>query len=220
MAIECAQPAGNDLNYSLTDTGLQRQRRVLGGRRARHRRRHHRSAPRLHAARRPRQRGSSAAAPIALTAPDDTANLGPVLPDLDPPTADPGGGSRTPTPVSKASRSRSTGRRAATRTAVRPALRGTSATAAPTETGTSPSHIYVEEGTYHGTLTATNGAGLSPSTPFTVDVEDAPLIATRLQRSSPQPGDARPSPASSTPTRRPPTDRPGSERLHRDDRLG
>ncbi len=45
-------------------------------------------------------------------------------------------------------------------------------------TGNTPSHIYVEEGTYHGTLTATNGAGLSSSTPFTAEVVDAPLIAT------------------------------------------
>jgi PKD repeat protein len=54
-------------------------------------------------------------------------------------------------------------------------------------TGPAPQHTYAEEGTYTGTLTATNGAGLTASTPFTVDVSDAPLFATGRTFVAPNP---------------------------------
>ena len=100
-------------------------------------------------------------APITLTGPDETADLGPVLPDVDPPTADPGGGvTHTYNGVEGCGRGvRRLGEQ-------RPALRTARAQwdfgdgSAPA-TGTSPTHTYDEEGTYHGTLTATNGAGLT-----------------------------------------------------------
>ena len=46
-----------------------------------------------------------------------------------------------------------------------------------TATGPKPSHTFAEEGTYSGTLTATDTSGLTSSTTFTIDVADAPLTS-------------------------------------------
>jgi PKD repeat protein len=175
MLIACGQPAGNDLNYSLTDMGI------------------HSSVAyalnfgidivaditalpdfTLHI--------PVASAPIGhtsvtLTAADGTADLGPVLPDLDPPTADPGGGSTHTYPGVEGSAVAFDGSASSDPHCGPPDLTWNFGDGSATATGTSPSHVYSEEGTYHGTLTATNGAGLTSSTPFTVTVDDAPLIA-------------------------------------------
>jgi PKD repeat protein len=44
-------------------------------------------------------------------------------------------------------------------------------------TGPKPTHVFAEEGTYTGTLTATDSSGLSSSTTFSVNVADAPLTS-------------------------------------------
>jgi hypothetical protein len=43
--------------------------------------------------------------------------------------------------------------------------------------GTQPFHTFAEEGTYGGTLTATDASGLTSTTTFTVNVADAPLTS-------------------------------------------
>jgi hypothetical protein len=43
--------------------------------------------------------------------------------------------------------------------------------------GPQPSHIFAEEGSYTGTLTATDASGLTSSTNFSVNVADAPLTS-------------------------------------------
>jgi PKD repeat protein len=175
MFIACTQPQGSDLNYGLTDMAVHNNVDYslnfgidvvaditalpdftlhvdLG------------TAPLGHTT-------------IAMTAADGTADLGPVLPDLDPPTADPGGGvTHTYSGVEGFSVAFD-GSASSDPHCGPPALTWDFGDGSPTATGTSPSHIYSEEGTYHGTLTATNAAGLTDSTPFTVNVEDAPLIA-------------------------------------------
>ena len=146
-----------------------------------------------------------------------------MLPDLDPPTADPGGGPSHVYPGVEgfASCVRRFGEQ-------RPALRsaqhsrGTSATASATETGNVARRTRTpRKGTYHGTLTATNGAGLQASTPFTVNVADAPLIATGRTIVAPNPVSATVASFIDTdPTNTPGRLQPGSERLLRDDPVG
>jgi PKD repeat protein len=175
MAIDCAQPAGNDLNYSLTAMGFSGNVAysvvvgldIVADITA---------LPdfTLHVNLGSAKLGSGA---ITLSATDGTANLGPVLPDLDPPTADPGGGPTHTYPGVEGFAVAFDGSASSDPHCGPPTLTWDFGDGSPTETGTSPSHIYVEEGVYHGTLTATNGAGLSSSTPFTADIADAPLIA-------------------------------------------
>jgi PKD repeat protein len=130
---------------------------------------------------------SLGAAPVSLTGPDGTANLGPVLPDVDPPTADPGGGVTHTYPGVEGFAVSFDGSASSDPRCGPPALSWDFGDGSAAATGTSPTHAFDEEGTYHGTLTATNGAGLTNSTPFTVEVEDAPLVATGLTIVAPNP---------------------------------
>jgi PKD repeat protein len=175
MAIACTQPAGNDLNASFTGTGFSGNVAysvvvgldIVADITA---------LPdfTLHV-----NLGSAALGDtsIALSASDGTADLGPVLPDVDPPTADPGGGVTHTYAGVEGFAVAFDGSASSDPHCGPPSLTWDFGDSTATASGTTPSHIYAEEGTYHGTLTATNGAGLSSSTPFTVDVADAPLIA-------------------------------------------
>ena len=175
MFIECSQPAGNDLNYSLTSTGFSGNVAysvvvgldIVADITA---------LPdfTLHVNLGSAQLGDTA---ISLTAPDGTANLGPVLPDLDPPTADPGGGPTHTYAGVEGFAVAFDGSASSDPHCGPPTLTWDFGDSTPTETGPSPSHIYAHFGVYHGTLTATNGAGLASSTGFTANIEDAPLIA-------------------------------------------
>ena len=176
LGIACTQPAGNDLNYSLTATGFNGNVAysvvigldIVADITA---------LPdfTLHVNLGSASLGHTA---IALNASDGTANLGPVLPDLDPPTADPGGDSGHTYAGVEGFAVAFDGSASSDPHCGPPSLSWDFGDGTPPVTGTSPSHTYAEEGTYNGTLTATNGAGLSSSTPFTVNVDDAPLIAT------------------------------------------
>lgn len=113
-----------------------------------------------------------------VSAPAQTIDLGAVQPDVDPPVADPGGDGSGHTYL---------GVEGAT-IAFNGAASGDPHCGSPslawdfgdgsTATGPTPSHTYLEEGVYHGTLTATDGAGLSATTPFVAVVADAPLFST------------------------------------------
>lgn len=119
---------------------------------------------------------------FGLTAATDQADFGPVLPDQDPPTATPGGpyGGVESQPV------RFDGSASSDPHCGPPGLSwdfGDGGTAS----GTSPSHVYAEEGTYTGKLTATNAAGLSSTASFVVNVADAALSATGRSLVTPNP---------------------------------
>ena len=186
MAIACTQPAGNDLSYSLTNTafsgnlaysvdiGVDVVANIAD------------PFPdfTLHI---PLGSAALGNTTIAMTAPDGAANLGPVLPDVDPPTADPGGGSSHVYTGVEGFAVAFDGSASSDPHCGPPSLSWDFGDGSAPETGTSPSHTFSEEGTYHGTLTATNGAGLQASTPFTVNVEDAPLIATGRTIVAPNP---------------------------------
>jgi PKD repeat protein len=176
LFVACSQPQGHDLSYSLTNTGFQGNvaysvgvgldivADITG-------------LPDASLSFPLGNIGIGHTA-IAMTAPDGTANLGPVLPDLDPPTADPGGGvTHTYSGVEGAALGFD-GSASSDPHCGPPDLTWDFGDGSATTSGTSPSHTYSEEGTYNGVLTATNGAGLSSTTPFTVNVADAPLIAT------------------------------------------
>jgi PKD repeat protein len=177
MFIACSQPQGHDLSYGLTNTGFQGNvaysvnvgldivANITD------------PFPNftLHVNLGSAKLGNTT---IALTAPDAAANLGPVLPDLDAPTADPGGGvSHTYSGIEGAVVGFD-GSASSDPHCGPPDLTWDFGDGSGTASGTSPSHAYTEEGTYNGVLTATNGAGLSSTTPFTVNVTDAPLVAT------------------------------------------
>jgi len=177
MFVACTQPHGSDLSYSLTNTGFAGNVDYsvgMGLDLVAH-------IPLLPdvtvhlvdfgAA----QLGHTT---IALSAPDGNADLGPVLPDLDPPTADPGGGVTHTYSGVEGNGVTFDGSASSDPRCGPPALTWDFGDGSATATGTSPTHAYDEEGTYHGTLTATNGAGLTASAPFTVVVADAPLNAT------------------------------------------
>ena len=176
MFVACSQPQGQDLSYSLTNTGFQGNVAYSVG------------------------VGLDVVADItalpdvtlsfplgnigignttiAMTAPDGTANLGPVLPDLKPPTADPGGGAGHTYSGTEGAAVSFDGSASSDPNCGPPNLTWNFGDGSPTASGTAPSHTYTEEGTYNGVLTATNGAGLTSTTPFTVSVADAPLNAT------------------------------------------
>jgi PKD repeat protein len=176
LGIACTQPAGNDLNDSFTATafdgnvaysvvvGLDIVADIT-------------ALPdfTLHVDLAHAALGSTS---IALSAPDKTADLGPVLPDLDPPTADPGGGSTHAYPGVEGFAVAFDGTASSDPHCGPPSLSWDFGDGSVPAAGTSPSHTYSEEGVYNGVLTATNGAGLSSTTAFTVNVSDAPLIAT------------------------------------------
>jgi len=122
-----------------------------------------------------------------LTAPDGAADFGPVQPDLDPPTADPGGDSTHSYNGVEGFGVTLDGSASSDPHCGPPSLSWDFGDGSAPDTGPSPTHAYSEEGTYHGTLTATNGAGLSASTPFTVVVADAPLIASGRTIVAPNP---------------------------------
>ena len=186
LPVACTQPAGNDLSYALDNTvsndnvaysvdiGMDIVANITD------------PFPdfTLHV---PLGSAALGSTTIAMTAPDNSADLGPVLPDLDPPTADPGGGPSHVYPGVEGFAVAFDGSASSDPHCGPPALTWNFGDASATETGTSPSHTYSEEGTYHGTLTATNGAGLQASTPFTVNVADAPLIATGRTIVAPNP---------------------------------
>ncbi len=112
---------------------------------------------------------------ITLTAPGQNVDLGTVLADLDPPTADPGSGgiySGVEGAQVAFDGSASSDPHCGPPTLSWDWGDGSSAT-----TGAKPTHVYQEEGTYTGTLTATNGAGLTDTASFTVNVGDASLTA-------------------------------------------
>jgi PKD repeat protein len=184
MALACTQPAGSDLQYSFNNTsfsgnvdyavnlGLDIVANITD------------PFPNftLHV---PIASVDLGNAPITLTAPDASADLGPVLPDLDPPTADPGNsGAYSGTEGFAVSFD---GSASSDPHCGPPTLSWNFGDGSAPESGTNPSHIFSEEGTYNGTLTATNGAGLQSSTPFTVTVADAPLIATGRTIVAPNP---------------------------------
>jgi len=185
LGIACTQPAGNDLNYALNNTsftGGVAYSAALGVDVVAH----IFAFPdfTLHIPIATVNLGDTA---ITLTAPDGTADLGPVLPDLDPPTADPGGGPTHTYDAVEGFGVTLDGSASSDPHCGPPTLSWDFGDGSALGTGTSPTHTYSEEGTYHGTLTATNGAGLAASTPFTVVVADAPLIATGRTIVAPNP---------------------------------
>jgi hypothetical protein len=177
LAVACTQPTGNDLNYSFNTTsftgnvdysvevGVDVVANIID------------PFPdfTLHIPLGSAALGNTA---ITLTAPDGTADLGPVLQDLDPPTADPGGGSTHTYDAVEGFGVVFDGSASSDPHCGPPSLSWDFGDGSAPATGTSPTHTYSEEGTYTGTLTASNGTGLSASTPFTVVVADAPLIAS------------------------------------------
>jgi len=185
LGIACTQPAGNDLNYALTNTSFSGNvdySAALGVDVVAH----IFAFPDFTLSI-PIGTVELGKTPIALTASDGTADLGPVLPDLDPPTADPGGGSTHSYNAVEGFGVTLDGSASSDPHCGPPSLSWAFGDGSAPATGTSPTHTYSEEGTYTGTLTATNGAGLSSSTPFTVVVADAPLIATGRTIVAPNP---------------------------------
>src|SRR6185369_14227371 len=96
---------------------------------------------------------SLGAAPVSLTGPDGTADLGPVLPDVDPPTADPGGGVTHTYPGVEGFAVSFDGSASSDPHCGPPALSWDFGDGSAPATGTSPTHAFDEEGIYHGTLT-------------------------------------------------------------------
>lgn len=115
---------------------------------------------------------------ITMTSAGATFDLGPVLADLDPPVANSGGGPTHTYSATEGAAVALDGSASSDPHCGPPSLSWDFGDASPLGSGVSPSHTYQEEGTYHGTLTATNGAGLTATSAFTVNVADAALTAT------------------------------------------
>ena len=107
-----------------------------------------------------------------MDAPDASVNLGTLAPNLIPPVADAG-----PTPYAAVEgipvQFDGTG---SSSVCGFPALHWDFSDGG-TATGPQPFHTFAEEGTYTGTLTATDTTGLTSSATFSVNVADAPLTS-------------------------------------------
>jgi PKD repeat protein len=115
---------------------------------------------------------------LNLSGPGSTVDLGAVQPDIDPPVANPGGDANHGYAGTEGTGVKFNGSGSADPRCGAPSLLWNFGDSSPTSTLRFPVHTYDEEGTYHGTLTATNAAGLSSTTPFTVTVADAALSST------------------------------------------
>ena len=113
--------------------------------------------------------GNPVAYTVAMTAPDQGTDLGAILPDQTPPVVITGG----PYSGMEGSVIRFDGSGSSDQCGP-PTLAWTFGDGS-SASGAQPVHTYSEEGTYTGSLTATNVTGLSSSTSFPITVSDAAL---------------------------------------------
>jgi hypothetical protein len=115
-----------------------------------------------------------------LTASSTSTGFGQVLADQDPPVANPGGGAGNTYPGTEGAAVAFNGAASSDPHCGPPTLSWVFGDSSPAQSGATPTHTYLEEGTYNGTLTATNAAGLTATTPFTVIVADAALTGSSV----------------------------------------